>query len=153
MVSMMTKHVPHKKIALKRKKSVNLEQRTIISKLFNEAFQLRIFTSSDRVSKLPPSSALFFSFANNLCALSFNSFGCGVFCRTNGVSLSAMPESSENLTECVRDASRSSHASESDDTSSSCPSINHRHESERKRKQSNQSILPLNVNAGTQNDK
>lgn len=79
-----------------------------------------IHTSSDNVSKLPLSSPLLFSLPNSLCAFSLSSFGCGVFCRTNGVSLSRT-ESSENFTECVRDASRSSHPSESE-SSLSCPS-------------------------------
>lgn len=53
------------------------------------------------------------SFENSLCAFALSSFGCGVFCRTNGVSLSAL-ESSLNLTEWVREFSRASQSSLSD---------------------------------------
>lgn len=80
-------------------------------------------TSSLTVSKLAPSSNLLFSFANNLWAFALSSFGWGVFWRTNGVSLSMIPESSENLTECVRDASLSSHPSESLLSSSPCAPV------------------------------
>lgn len=50
-----------------------------------EATVIKELTSSDKVSKLPDSCLALFSLANNLCAFNFNSFGCGVFWRTNGV--------------------------------------------------------------------
>jgi hypothetical protein len=63
---------------------------------------------------VPRFSSSFLSFENNLWAFALSSFGCGVFCLTNGVVSLSVAESSLNLTCEIREDSRASQSSLSD---------------------------------------